>query len=81
MTTKYLFGGTADVCDDEILENQIEEWISELGKLEYCDIELNLFQTIIDGFVFGLIPNNESIDLQPSSIISFQEPWNGEYYN
>jgi len=82
LTTKHLFGGTTDVCDYEKLENQIEEWIAELGSVEYCDIEVRLFQTVIDGFIFGLIPDeeSESIILQPSSTISFQKPWDGEYY-
>ena len=81
LATKYLFGGTTDICDYEKLENQIEEWVAELGDVEYCDIEVRLFQVVIDGFIFGLIPNEEfeSIDLQPSSVISFQEPWDGEY--
>jgi len=43
--------------------------------------ELNLFQTKIDGVVFGLVPAEEieSIELQPSSTIAFHEPWDGEY--
>jgi hypothetical protein len=42
----------------------------------------NPIQTLIDGFVFGLIPNEEdqTLNLQPSSTISFQEPRDGEYY-
>jgi formate hydrogenlyase regulatory protein HycA len=80
LATKHLFGGTADIRDDEKLENQIEEWVAELGETDYGDIEVKLFQTVIDGFIFGLIPEDESIDLQPSSMILFQEPWNGEYY-
>lgn len=82
LSTKYYFGGTTDVCDIEKLENQIEKWVAEFEEIEYCDIEIKLFQTEIDGYIFGLIPNekDKSIDLQPSSTISFQEPWNGEYY-
>jgi hypothetical protein len=82
LATKYLFGGTSDICDDEKLENQIEEWVVELGETHYGDIEVRLFQTVIDGFIFGLILDEEFelINLQPSSTISFQEPWNGEYY-
>jgi hypothetical protein len=79
LTTKYLFGGTTDVSDDETLENQIEEWIGELGKVEHQDIEIRLFQTMIDGFIFGLVPNEEFKSITSQSN-SFQEPWNGEYY-
>jgi formate hydrogenlyase regulatory protein HycA len=53
-----------------------------LGFIQYRDIAIKLFQTTIDGIVFGLIPDQktESIILEPSSTISFQEPWDGEYY-
>lgn len=63
-------------------DRKIEEWLSELGNFEYCDIKIRLFQTTIDDIVFGLIPGEEynSIDLQPSTTISFQKPWDGEYY-
>jgi len=82
LASKYFFGGTADICDEEELENKLEEWVAEFDDFEYCDIEIKPFQTTIDGFVFGLVPNEEyeSIDLQPSSTISFQTPWDGEYY-
>lgn len=65
-----------------VLTDKLEEWVAELGEITYCDIEIKLFQTTIDGFTFGLIPDSEysMIDLEPSSTISFQEPWDGEYY-
>ena len=55
--------------------------ISELGEVEFTDIEVKTFQTTIDGIVFGLITNEEyeTVDLEPSSTISFHEPWDGEY--
>jgi hypothetical protein len=65
-----------------IMTERLEEWVAELGEFTYCDIEVKLFQTTVDEFTFGLIPNRNgrlSIDLQPSSTISFQEPWDGEY--
>jgi hypothetical protein len=42
---------------------------------------VKLFQTTIDGVVFGLVPDaeNETVELQPSSTIAFQSPWDGEY--
>ena len=63
------------------LEVQLEEWVTELGRLEYGDIEVKLFQVVIDGHVFGLVPNEEGkcIELQPSNTIAFYEPWDGEY--
>jgi hypothetical protein len=65
-----------------VIREKLEEMIKKLGKTEFCDIEVKPFQTTIDGVVFGLVPNDEygSVDLQPSSTISFQEPWDGEHY-
>lgn len=62
--------------------DKLEVLVQSLGAVEYCDIEVELFETEIEGIKFGLIPNEEaeSIDLQPSSTISFQAPWDGEYY-
>lgn len=64
------------------LTEMLETWISELGRTKYCNIEIKPFSTVIDGFIFGLIPDdtNTSLELQPSSTISFLEPWDGEYY-
>ena len=55
--------------------------VKELGEVTFCDIEVKLFNTLIDGVEFGLIPDPEfkCIDLQPSSTISFTEPWDGSY--
>ena len=57
LASKHLFGGNTDISDDEKLENQIEEWVAELGETNFDDIEVRLFQTVIDGFVFELVPN------------------------
>jgi hypothetical protein len=56
--------------------------VNELGEVEFRDIAIKPFKTVIDGVEFGLIPNEEtqSIELQPSSTIVFSEPWNGEYF-
>lgn len=56
--------------------------ISKLGPITYCDVELETFEVTIDGIKCGLIPDEEnvSIELYPSNTISFQEPWDGEYY-
>ena len=61
---------------------KLEEMILELGKTTFCDIEIETFEISINGIKCGLIPNEElvSIDLYPSNTISFQEPWDGEYY-
>ena len=81
-SSKSFTCGKGILCKGDILTDKIEEWLSELGEFTYCDIEIKLFQTIIDGFTFGLIPNKECsmIELEPSNTIAFQEPWDGEYY-
>lgn len=63
-------------------ELRLEEMVAALGLVKYKDIEIKLFQTEIDGIVFGLVADDKSglINSQPGSLISFQEPWNGEYY-
>lgn len=61
---------------------KLEVMIANLGEITFCDIEVEIFDIYINEIKFGLIPNEEfhSIDLYPGSTISFQEPWNGEYY-
>ena len=78
---KYEFAGTTHSLKFDTNE-KTEEMVTQLGEIEYCNIEVKLFEIEIDGFKFGLIPNEESkmIELQPSSTISFSEPWDGEYY-
>ena len=60
---------------------KLEEMIAEFGQITFCDIEIEIFKTTIDGIQCGLIPDEEyeSVGLYPSSTISFQEPWDGEY--
>lgn len=79
--TKYKFAGTSDSLKFDT-EEKIERMVSQLGKIEYCNIEIKPFEIEIDGFKFGLIPNEESemIELQPSNTITFGEPWDGEYW-
>jgi hypothetical protein len=77
-TTHWSDDGTVG---PEMCSFKLEELVATLGDVEYKDIAIKLFKTTIDGIVFGLIPDiqNESIELQPSSTIAFQEPWDGEY--
>ena len=80
--TDYWFAGTTAECDNDQMAKKIGDMIDALGKVKYCDIKISLFQAVIDGVVFGLVvdSNSTSIVLQPSSTISFQPPWDGEYY-
>ncbi len=78
---KYEFAGTSDSLKFDV-EAKIKELVSQLGEIEYGNIEIKPFKIEIDGFQFGLIPNEESemIELQPSNTLAFEEPWDGEYW-
>ena len=80
LESKYSSGNLTNSTGDT--SNKLEELMAGLGFIQYRDIAIKLFQTTINGIVFGLIPDQktESIILEPSSTISFQEPWDGEYY-
>jgi hypothetical protein len=81
LETKHWSGFTTEVAG-QVLDDKLQEMVYELREIEFQDIEIGLFQTQIDDMVFGLIldEENSTICLQPSSTISFQEPWDGEYY-
>ncbi len=81
LMTKHWCAGTTSETNDSFTRNKLEEFIKELGTVVYKDIKVKPFQSIIDGHVFGLVPNKEfkTVDLEPSSNISFSWPWNGEY--
>jgi len=61
---------------------KLDEMVTDLGKVKYMDIAVELFDVEIDNHKFGLIANLDSqcVQAQPSSTISFYEPWDGEYY-
>ena len=81
LSTKYWSGLTTEINDQQ-LKDKLQEMVSELGDIYFQDIEIKIFQTHLDNVIFGLVVDKESemINLQPSSTISFQEPWDGEYY-
>lgn len=81
METKHWLGGTTNQVSDSVLYAKLEEMVSKLGEVSYEDIEVKLFQTIIDGVTFGLIPETEYgfIELEPNSTIAFSKPWDGSY--
>ena len=66
----------------ENIWHKIDEYVKELDDVELCDIKIELFSVEIDGFNFGLRADDENkmIHLDPQSSISFEKPWNGEYY-
>lgn len=77
---KFEFAGTTDSLKFDTSE-KVEEMVTQLGEIEYCNIEIKPFEVLIDNFIFGLVPNEETemIELQPSNTIAFSEPWEGEY--
>jgi formate hydrogenlyase regulatory protein HycA len=79
--TDHWYAGTVSETNDSIMTERLEQMISSLGQIELGDIEVKPFEITIDGYKFGLIPNEEykTIDLEPGSQISFHEPWDGEY--
>ena len=81
LDTKHWFSWTIDTSDQQLKE-RLEGMVAELGEVDFQDIEIKIFQTELDNIIFGLVVDEESemIKLQPSSTISFQEPWDGEYY-
>jgi hypothetical protein len=81
LETLHWFAGMASETSETLLRNKLRQFVSELGKTEFKDISIKPFQTKIDGFVFGLVinPEEESVELEPSTTISFQEPWEGEF--
>ena len=81
LTTKHWSGLVTEINEQQF-EDKLQEMVSQLGDIEFQDIEIKLFQIQLDNLTFGLLVDQESkmINLQPSSTISFQEPWDGEYY-
>ena len=81
LTTQHWSVGTS--ADSAHQSNQeLERMIEKLGDVKFHDIEVCIFQIQIDNIVFGLVPDEDAgvINLQPGSMISFMEPWDGEYY-
>lgn len=77
---KYQFAGTTDALQFDT-ESKIEEMIAELDDATFCNIEIKPFKIEIDGFLFGLIPDekSEALELYPSNTIAFYAPWEGDY--
>ena len=85
----YCFDGTGTLTSHRIigpLNHAIDETVSSLlahlGHHEFTDICVSPFQVAFDGHIFGLVPDSQhrTINLEPGSMITFTEPWDGEYY-
>jgi len=79
-------GTTADGEDQAIqqAESRLAEVLAKLGRVEYGDVKISLFDVKVDGRVFGLVDASEpeedyeSIHLLPNDL-AFFEPWDGNY--
>lgn len=77
ITTHKIIGPLETVTGDTV-----RQLLEGLGPHEFRDIFVAPFQVPFDGRVFGLLPDSErgTITLEPGSMITFMEPWDGEYY-
>lgn len=77
LTTHKIIGPLGTLTDDTI-----RQLLGELGPHEFRDIFVAPFQVAFDGRTFGLVPDLDhgTITLEPGSMITFMEPWDGEYY-
>ncbi len=65
------------------VEAHLSQMLGQLSNVEFKDIKIELFQTEIDGTVFGLIDessnsNHEWVSMEPSGL-AFYPPWDGRY--
>jgi formate hydrogenlyase regulatory protein HycA len=66
---------------------KLNKMVAALGKVEYADIEIELFQVKIDGGIFGMVDVSEPeegpefidrVAMLPGDLL-FHAPWNGIY--
>jgi hypothetical protein len=64
------------------VDETVKALLAELGPHRFMDICVSPFEVTFDNLKFGLIPDPKrgAITLQPGSVISFMQPWDGEYY-
>ena len=81
LTSEHFKCGTSKDVTDKMLHDKLEEMVYLLGAIEFKDIEVKTFRLTIDDISYGLVPdeNNEYINLEPNSQISFGAPWDGTY--
>jgi formate hydrogenlyase regulatory protein HycA len=88
--TDHWFAGTTADGEKEVCERasaKLDEMIANLGPVEHADIEIELFQVVIDGGIFGLMDVSqpkegpefaERVEMQPGDLL-FYPPWTGQY--
>lgn len=62
--------------------DRVNQILFGMGELEFCSIDVAPFRVEIDGYVFGLVYEQEDGDefvmLWPNDVM-FHPPWDGEY--
>ena len=72
--------------DEDHAASLLESWLSELGKVSFCNIKVAPFRLERFGIEFGLIPR-EPVDeddhwwvtVEPGDYMAFYPPWDGDY--
>lgn len=83
--TQAIFLGTKPFVNQlDNAQAKFAEMLAQLGPLTYCDVEVKLFSTRIDGQEFGLVDASvaeedyRSVELVPNGL-AFFPPWDGTY--
>ena len=82
--TDHWFAGTTADGEPAVTERaarRVTEFMSALPNVQFGDIAIRLFQTVIDGHLFGLCRDEESeniVQLLPNDLV-FYPPWDGSY--
>lgn len=77
----YLRSDILYTTDQSQVADNLEKLIGSLDINKYETIKVKPFQREFEGVVFGLIPDfkHKTVDLEPSSVLSFKWPWDGTY--
>jgi hypothetical protein len=65
-----------------LADEKKRKFLGDLGPYSFCDIVVKPFEMTLNGIKFGLVycEETDSINLEPGPVITFMEPWDGEYY-
>jgi hypothetical protein len=79
--------GTRSELDKQHASNVLKQRLTELGRVDFCRIEVQPFEIERFGTMFGLVPRPPededdvwAVELQPGNYMAFFEPWDsGDY--
>ncbi|MEV6925879.1 hypothetical protein AB0M46_15470 [Dactylosporangium sp. NPDC051485] len=86
LSSDIRFTGTTADGEREVVaraEQELANLLAGLPDKHYCDVAIQLFQTTVDGVLFGLVDETddefgERAELYPDEL-GFGPPWDGEY--